>query len=156
MKNKETVLCPFSSCDFKTSKSSSFTAHKSRYHNSNSFQDFKKELLLSPHIDGEVINTTVESDNTNTQSGGDEYGHIQSNDDKDTDTEKSSDIKEKKIKRKLCSLLLRPLGTEYRRQLSYKSSFELIEPVEYELDDLHKRTFVYVTILIILPKLLNN
>lgn len=225
LKNKETVLCPFSSCNFKTSISSSFTAHKSLYHNSNTFQDFKTEHLLGPQLEGEVINTTAESDNTNTQSGGEEYGQIQSDDDKYTEIEKSSDIKEK-IKRKLCSLLLRvqailhvskaatqeivdgfheigilagelskstveevieehnlniedatlkivtealqksnplsclsdrgPLGTEYRRQLIYKSSFKVIEPVEYVLDDLHKRTFMYVPISFLLPKLLNR
>lgn len=49
-----------------------------------------------------------------------------------------------------------PLRTEYKRQTFYKEHFDVIEPVEYVLDGLHKKTFVYVPISTLLPKLLNR
>ena len=38
LRNKETVICPFNSCAFKSSVNSSFSSHKSRYHNSLCYQ----------------------------------------------------------------------------------------------------------------------
>lgn len=45
LKCKETVTCPYNNCFFKCSVYSSLRSHKSRYHNSESFEDFKSELV---------------------------------------------------------------------------------------------------------------
>ena len=44
-----------------------------------------------------------------------------------------------------------PLRTKYKRQTFYKEHFDVIEPIEYVLDGLHKKTVVYVPISSMLP-----
>ena len=97
LRNKETVICPFNSCAFKSSVNSSFSSHKSRYHNSNSLQDFKAELLLGPPTEHAEDNTHLADENC---------VDVQSDDNEYSDNERGNDIGEK-IKGRLASLLLR-------------------------------------------------
>lgn len=41
LQNKETVLCPFQKCTFKTNNRSSFSSHKTRKHKNHTIQDFR-------------------------------------------------------------------------------------------------------------------
>ena len=43
---RETVNCPFVGCSFQSRVISTFTAHRSRYHQSSTFNHFKPELIL--------------------------------------------------------------------------------------------------------------
>lgn len=49
LKSRETVNCPFVGCSFKSNAFSTFTAHKSRYHQADTFEDFKPDLVLKCH-----------------------------------------------------------------------------------------------------------
>lgn len=46
LRNKETVLCPFNSCLFKSNVYSSFTSHKSRCHQHSTLKDVKAEIII--------------------------------------------------------------------------------------------------------------
>ena len=49
LRNRETVNCPFAGCSFKSRVFSTFTAHKSRYHCTSKFQDFRPDLVINCH-----------------------------------------------------------------------------------------------------------
>lgn len=49
LRTRETVNCPFVGCSFKSRVFSTFTAHKSRYHHTVTFDDFKSDLVVKCH-----------------------------------------------------------------------------------------------------------
>lgn len=81
-------------------------SHKSRYHNSNSLQDFKAELLLGRPEDIEHSeDTAAQIADTKAQSVDGNCVDFQSDDDEDADIEHGYDIDET-IKGRLASLPL--------------------------------------------------
>lgn len=49
LRTRETVNCPFVGCSFKSRVFSTFTTHKSRYHHTVTFDDFKPDLVVKCH-----------------------------------------------------------------------------------------------------------
>lgn len=57
LQNKETVLCPFQKCTFKTNNRSSFSSHKTRKHRNHTIQDFR---LVNKHSREDLDDTETE------------------------------------------------------------------------------------------------
>lgn len=108
LKNKETVTCPYNNCFFKSSVYSSLRSHKSRHHNSLSFEDFKSELVdrsLRASEQPNNVETCTNSAHIDTASCSvvDEIDYT----DVESDNETQNDDKSKNMKRQLGLLLLR-------------------------------------------------
>lgn len=64
LRTRETVTCPFEGCSFKSSIVSTFTAHKSRYHQYADFANFKPDLVVKCHSQAFVNNDEGELNNS--------------------------------------------------------------------------------------------
>lgn len=94
LRNKETVTCPFNHCSHETRNYTTFTSHKSRFHNNATLQDLKSELITQTHLGVELVADQVVSDVSDAECFEDEIVNEQ---------EDTSD----KVQARLASLLLR-------------------------------------------------
>lgn len=184
LKSRETVNCPFVGCSFKSNVFSTFTAHKSRYHQAGTFEDFKPDLVLKCHsqtlIDDEDEQLLPESEfhpvhvsETAIQEIVDDLfdisecaGQISRQTIENilkvhncTSEELTTSLTEALQCANPLTLLSRegPLGTEFKRQSFYRQNFTVIEPVEYVLNrQKRSHTVVYVPILTILTEILKR
>lgn len=95
-KNKETVVCPFKQCCFKSNVYNTFKAHKSRYHCTSGIQDIRVELiccgpqLVNPSCSVEAEHTGIDLELS-----------------LDEDSDLDDDVNEESVKQSLASLFLR-------------------------------------------------
>ncbi|XP_034546085.1 uncharacterized protein LOC117817472 isoform X1 [Notolabrus celidotus] len=59
LRNKESVICPFNQCPFKSSKFSSFSSHKCRCHPHCTLKDFKTELIVQESVTDDLTESEI-------------------------------------------------------------------------------------------------
>ena len=99
LRTRETVTCPFEGCSFKSSIVSTFSAHKSRYHQCADFASFKPDLVVRVQSQAFV---------------NDDEGDLNNSDEGDLNNSVSSELSvsefqpvHNSIQRRIASLLLR-------------------------------------------------
>lgn len=134
LRNKETVKCPFVDCSFKSSVLSTFTTHRSRYHESSTL-NHRPELFVNPTLTNAVLEEELISDTEAPPS----YDSV---------PEAEPDLKNgEAIKRQLASLFL-------RMQTILQVSNSAVQEVIDELFDIGN--FAYTNIKKIIEKVLEE